>query len=128
MHGPLCHSCLRWWWMCMQAREALRKLPPLIEIAIEDDAEITVCGDIHGQFYDLLNIFDMNGYPSHSNPYVFNGAVVSLHLGCIGVCPASTVRVRNSRMSFTVFANTRFILPRMHQMPKWIDACTYGYR
>ncbi|RYY86448.1 hypothetical protein EON63_05760 [archaeon] len=32
-----------------------------------------VCGDTHGQFYDLLNIFNMAGLPSESNSYLFNG-------------------------------------------------------
>lgn len=44
--------------------------PSLIDVSIPDEGKFTVCGDIHGQFYDLLNIFELNGLPSESNPYV----------------------------------------------------------
>jgi hypothetical protein len=42
----------------------------LVNITISENSKFTVCGDIHGQFYDLMNIFELNGLPSPSNPYV----------------------------------------------------------
>lgn len=56
-----------------KAKEIFEQNKSLVDIHREDDEEITVCGDIHGQYYDLLNIFEINGIPSASNPYLFNG-------------------------------------------------------
>ncbi|GAY68654.1 hypothetical protein CUMW_265830 [Citrus unshiu] len=60
----------------LQTREMLRALPSLVDIDIPDGKHFTVCGDVHGQFYDLLNIFELNGLPSEENPYLFNGDFV----------------------------------------------------
>lgn len=64
----------------------LRQQPSLIDVKIPDTGKFTVCGDIHGQFYDLMNIFDRNGLPSEENPYLFNGDFVdrgSFSVECI---------------------------------------------
>merc|ERR1719230_1758561 len=62
--------------ICMEMITLLRQLPTLVDVTVPEDGEITVCGDVHGQYYDLLNIFKMNGIPSVSNPYLFNGDFV----------------------------------------------------
>uniref|UniRef100_A0A1D1XD21 Serine/threonine-protein phosphatase 5 n=1 Tax=Anthurium amnicola TaxID=1678845 RepID=A0A1D1XD21_9ARAE len=60
----------------LQTREMLRALPSLVDLTVPDGCNFTVCGDVHGQFYDLLNIFELNGLPSEDNPYLFNGDFV----------------------------------------------------
>lgn len=51
-------------------KEYLTQQPSLVDVAIPGDSKFTVCGDIHGQYYDLMNIFRLNGVPSETNPYV----------------------------------------------------------
>jgi len=54
----------------------LKNVTTLVDIEVPDNEEFTVCGDVHGQYYDLLNIWDINGVPSEKNPYLFNGDFV----------------------------------------------------
>jgi len=59
-----------------RAIQLFAALPSLVHVPISDQAPLTVCGDTHGQFYDVLRIFELNGRPSPDRPYMFNGDFV----------------------------------------------------
>ncbi len=50
--------------------------PTMVEVEVTKGQKLTVCGDTHGQFFDLLEIFRLNGFPSDSHAYLFNGDFV----------------------------------------------------
>jgi serine/threonine-protein phosphatase 5 len=69
----------------LSSRKYFASLSSLLEIDLPTNPpphdtnskpRLTVCGDTHGQYYDVLNIFDMNGWPDKNNPYLFNGDFV----------------------------------------------------
>jgi serine/threonine-protein phosphatase 5 len=59
--------------LCIQARELQVQRATLVDVSLAPDETIRVCGDVHGQFFDLLTIFARHGNPSPTNPYLFNG-------------------------------------------------------
>jgi len=62
--------------LVLDALALLKTLATLVDVEVPAQGSITVCGDVHGQYYDLLNIWETNGLPSDRNPYVFNGDFV----------------------------------------------------
>lgn len=44
--------------------------------ALTHVGEVVVVGDLHGQFQDLMDIFDRVGWPTQERPYIFNGGMV----------------------------------------------------
>jgi serine/threonine-protein phosphatase PP1 catalytic subunit len=69
-----------------------KSLPIIKEqkMLVELEAPLHVCGDIHGQYYDLLRIFEHCGYPGDYN-YLFLGDYVdrgkqSLETVCLLLC------------------------------------------
>lgn len=63
------------------AKEYFEKQPTLLRLSLPSidggrKGHFRVCGDTHGQYFDLCNIFDIGGFPSTENPFLFNGDFV----------------------------------------------------
>jgi serine/threonine-protein phosphatase PP1 catalytic subunit len=57
--------------LCLKSREVFLTQPILLEL----EAPLRICGDTHGQYYDLLRMFEYGGFPPESN-YLFLGDYV----------------------------------------------------
>ncbi|CAM8949200.1 unnamed protein product [Rhodiola kirilowii] len=57
--------------LCLAAKQVFLSQPVLLQL----EAPINICGDIHGQYTDLLRLFEYGGLPPASN-YLFLGDYV----------------------------------------------------
>lgn len=57
--------------ICSAAREVFLSQPTLIELS----PSVKIVGDVHGQYHDLIRLFEMCGFPPKSN-YLFLGDYV----------------------------------------------------
>ena len=72
--------------LCQLVRPILLSQPMLLEL----EAPLKICGDIHGQYTDLLRLFEYGGFPPEAN-YLFLGDYVdrgkqSLETICLLLC------------------------------------------
>lgn len=58
--------------ICAKTKELLMRESNVVHVR----APVTVVGDIHGQFYDLIEIFKIGGYCPETN-YLFLGTLLS---------------------------------------------------
>lgn len=58
-------------WLCQQIMPVFLSEPTLLEL----EPPINICGDIHGQLYDLLRVFENGGMPPKAS-YLFLGDYV----------------------------------------------------
>lgn len=63
--------------LLMKMRDVLKELPNVVFIDTEiPKRSFKIVGDVHGQFSDLIYIFETFGYPTNDSPYLFNGDFV----------------------------------------------------
>ncbi len=107
--------------LCAKAKEIFIKEPniPIVH------CPVTVCGDIHGQYHDLLELFKVGGYTPDTN-YLFLGDYVDR--GCFSVESVSLLLALKLK-----YPNRIFLLRGNHesrqtsQMYGFYDECLKKY-
>jgi len=87
--------------LCFQARAILTNQPILLDL----EAPIKIVGDIHGQYYDLLRLFEYGGPPPAAN-YLFLGDYVDRGKQSLEtICLLLSYKIRYSENFFILRGN-----------------------
>jgi len=104
-----------------KCKEILQKQPAFLELG----SPISILGDIHGQYFDLLRLFDYGGYPPSSN-YLFLGDYVDRGKQSIEtICLLMAYKIKNPENFFMIRGNHEAEL--VNRLYGFYDECHRRY-
>ena len=83
------------YFLCSTVQKIFEEQNMLIEI----NAPVIVCGDIHGQYYDLLRLIKLGGCPPKSN-YIFLGDYVDRGYNSIEVITLCMLKITQIKLIY----------------------------
>ena len=109
-------------WILKTGTEVLRQEPNLLEM----DAPITVCGDVHGQYYDLMKLFEVGGDPVETR-YLFLGDYVDRGKQSLEtICLLLAYKIKYPENFFLLRGNHEYA--SINRIYGFYDECTSKHR